>query len=279
MVKFPVTEPSFYRLQIKGWSLLSLSALGLAGVLALLLALSRTPNIGPLLPWSTDFFYRALVTHVMLSFQVWFLTMLAVQFLLARPIGSWGVGLLAVAVLSVIALILPALLDQGQPLLNNYVPILVHPVFITALAVLALTVAALAITAIPLLISPDPAEFGTACAGLAYLSACLCFALAWNDIPPDTNLELTVERTVWGGGHVLQLVNSLMLMIAWVRLVRHRWGCALLSPGMAKTAFVAVTVFALYAPLIYGLTDTTELAHRQIFTRLLWLGLPVVVWE
>ena len=275
MVKFPVTEPSFYRLQVKGWSLLSLSALGAAGVLALLLVLSRTPNIGSLLPWGTDFFYRALVTHVVLSFQVWFLTMLAVQFLLARPLGSWGLGLLGIAILSVIALIVPALLDQGQPLLNNYVPILVHPVFISALAILALVVAILAINSIPLLISHDPADFGTACAGLSYLSACLCFALAWNDIPFDTNLELATERTVWGGGHVLQLVNTVMLMIAWMRLVQVRWGVALLSPGLARTAFLALTVFALSAPLIYGLTDSTDLAHRQIFTRLLWLGLPV----
>jgi len=84
VVKFLVTEHSYYRIQLKGWSLLALGALGAAGILALLLALSRTPVIGPLLPWSADFFYRALVTHVMLSFQVWFLTMLAVNFLLAQ---------------------------------------------------------------------------------------------------------------------------------------------------------------------------------------------------
>ena len=270
-----MTEPSYYRVQLKGWSLLALSALGAAGILALLLALSRTPVIGPLLPWSADFFYRALVTHVMLSFQVWFLTMLAVNFLLAQKLGSWGLILLGLAAAAIIALIVPALLDQGQPLLNNYVPILVHPLFIGALILLAALVAVLAITVIPHLVSSDPAQFGTACTALCYLSACLCFGLAWNDLPPDSALEIATERTVWGGGHVLQLVNSMMLMIAWLRLSHHQWSESFISPALSRAAFIALSVFALSAPLIYGLTDVTDLAHRQIFTRLLWLGIPL----
>ena len=54
----------------KGWIALPLLALGLAGLLALLLAVARAPYIGPLLPWtSTESFHRILVVHV--SFAVW----------------------------------------------------------------------------------------------------------------------------------------------------------------------------------------------------------------
>ena len=133
----------------------------------------------------------------------------------------------------------------------------------------------MALATMPLVMAEDPIDFAAGCAALSYLSACLCFALAWLDLPPNANLELIVERTVWGGGHVLQLVNCLMLMSAWLRLSRHRQGGSPVSAPIAKACFAALTAFALCAPLIYAISDADDLPHRQAFTRLLWIGLPL----
>src|SRR4051812_25646668 len=60
--------------ELKGWIALPLLALGLAGLLALLLVLAREPHIGPLLPWaSQEAFHRLLVVHVSFAFVVWYL--------------------------------------------------------------------------------------------------------------------------------------------------------------------------------------------------------------
>jgi heme/copper-type cytochrome/quinol oxidase subunit 2 len=201
--------------------------------------------------------------------------MLAVQFLLVGKAGPWPKVLMGIAILAVVIMPLPALFDQGQPLLNNYVPILVHPVFIIALIALAASIAVMALTALPLVISVDTVEFATGCTAFTYLSACVCFVLAWLDLPSMSGLELTVERTVWGGGHVLQLVNTMMLMTVWLRLSQKAWGCLPVPAAVAKACFTALTVFALTAPLIYVISDADDLAHRQVFTRLLWIGIPL----
>ena len=86
----PETLPPARRFELRGWALLAVGALAIAGTLALLLGLSRTPRIQDWLPWGPHFFYRALVTHVVLSFEVWFLAALGAFSALAAPAGPWG---------------------------------------------------------------------------------------------------------------------------------------------------------------------------------------------
>ncbi|MEW8470886.1 MAG: hypothetical protein AB2637_20280, partial [Candidatus Thiodiazotropha sp.] len=54
------------------WLQLGVLALGLAGLFALLLVLSRTPGSEAFFPW-VDFFRTALVVHVDQSVLIWFL--------------------------------------------------------------------------------------------------------------------------------------------------------------------------------------------------------------
>src|SRR5437763_16060560 len=55
--------------ELHGWVLLALAALALAGLLALVLAVSRTPGVENVLPFMTqDFFRRVLIVHVTFAF-------------------------------------------------------------------------------------------------------------------------------------------------------------------------------------------------------------------
>lgn len=276
--QFPQFSPA-RRAEVRGWALLAVGALAIAGVLALLLALSRTPRVGTWLPWGETFFYRALITHVVLSFELWFLAVLGG--LSAAVAGDGGrsplgiAGLIA-ATVGALVLLVPALADQGEPSLNNYVPVLGHPLFWAGLGLYGAGVALAVLRVMPLLFrAATPALFGIACAGLIYLSACLCIAIAYALIPAGTDSALFNERLFWGGGHVLQLLNTALLMVCWQSLCEIEYGRGPLPAAVSRAAFAALAMFALAAPLLYVRIDVLGLAHRQIFTDLLWYGLPL----
>ena len=274
--------PLARRSELRGWALLAVGSLAIAGTLALLLGLSRTPRVQDWLPWGPHFFYRALVTHVVLSFEVWFLAALGALSVLAAPPGVWGDRLGRIGVIlgsaGVVLLLIPALADQGEPSLNNYVPVVGHPLFYVGLGIHALGVAVASLRLLPLLwLRPRiSVPFGIACGGLIYLAALVCFGIAWVLIPTGTDADLFNERVFWGGGHVLQLLNTIILMVAWQSLSERQFGMGPVPTVLANTCFAALAVFAVASPLIYVLGgDVLGLAHRQVFTRLLWVGLPL----
>src|SRR6202161_3037575 len=57
--------------ELIGWAWLAVGALAVAGVFALLLALSRIPGIEKTPFWPIDFFYKGLVIHVVFSLVFW----------------------------------------------------------------------------------------------------------------------------------------------------------------------------------------------------------------
>lgn len=281
----PSDPAARHRTLIRGWTLLALSALGAAGALALALALSRTPVVGGWLPWGSDFFYRALITHVVLSFQVWFLAMGAVLALLAQgPEGGLPGGkgaaahwALRAAWIAFLLLLIPALADRGQPLLNNYVPVLVHPLFIAALAALALAVAVTMTPCIGRMGRGETGAFGMGVAALALWSALLCMGVAAWLVPSGDNLEFRVERIVWGGGHVGQVFNTVLLLTAWQGLAVRVFGRGPLPGSVAKAALGGLALFVVLAPAAYGLAPVAGLESRLLFTRFLWLALPLAL--
>jgi hypothetical protein len=127
------------------WVALGIAALGLAGLLAVLLAVSRIPGVEVIAFWPLDFFYKGLVIHVDFSLIVWFLTVFALLLSLAaskiegglRFAGLGKAGAAAVAI-SYPLLFLTAFDPKSDPSLNNYIPVIQHPAFYAGLVLLAL---------------------------------------------------------------------------------------------------------------------------------------------
>ncbi|MBC7952739.1 MAG: hypothetical protein H7Z12_13095 [Rhodospirillaceae bacterium] len=264
------------RTELRGWLLLALGALAVAGALALLLALSRAPGAQNWLPWGPDFFHKGLVTHVVFSFQIWLLAMLGALTVLAAPTGTRAAGFigLGLAVAGSALLLVPTLSGSGEASLNNYVPVLVHPLYYLGLALLGAGVGLAALRTL-LQRGAGVAGFAIQCMAVALLSALLCFVLAAIAIPAGTDIDHLNERLFWGGGHVLQVVNTMMLMLGWQVLAQRALGQGALPTLTAKAAFAALTLFAVAAPLVYVRLDVLGLAHRQAFTQMLWYGLPL----
>ena len=102
---------------LRGWSLLAVASLALAGLFAILLVLSRIPGMEDAVPWPTAFFHKGLVAHVVLSFAVWYLAVLGCLVQLGGDgesalLDKAGLGL---ATLGTVLLLIPSLLDRGEP--------------------------------------------------------------------------------------------------------------------------------------------------------------------
>lgn len=249
----------FRMLELRLWLLLAVAALAVAGGLALGLALARTPGVQDVLPAGPAFFHKALVTHVVFSFQVWLLAMLAALSAAgtARPgPGLLGIGLAAAGGALMLAV---TLAGWGEASLNNYVPVLDHPLYFVGLGLVGAGVA---------LALWRPGT-GLAAVGWCYGVALACFAVAAWRLPAELDPAFRLERLFWGGGHVLQFVNTGLVMAAWQILAGHR------PTLLSRLAFGLLAVGASAALVVEIRFDPQGLAWRQAYTDLLWYMLPL----
>ena len=279
------------------WLQLGVLALGLAGLFALLLVLSRMPGSEAFFPW-VDFFRTALVIHVDQSVLIWFLSMAGlVGALLVGPsvsVGVWQRLAFILALVGTLGIALSAFVGEGAPLMNNYVPVLQRPFFFIMLAVFGLGVA---LQSVLLLIghqgltrsAPDGFHLPTLAGltlSLAVLISLLAVFIAWWQMPAEVEGQAYYEYLFWGGGHSLQFAYTQLVILAWLLLAWHSgvqlpgrggWYAGLLILG-----FLPV----LSTPLIYLLYDTVTLESRTAFTRQMQMGgglavIPVgalVIW-
>jgi hypothetical protein len=262
-----------------GWMLLAVGSLAAAGLLALLLAMARSPGAEHWFPWPWESFFRkALVTHVVMAFVVWFLAMLGGLAAMARPGGIASRGGLALAACGALLLLIPALINRGEPLLVDYVPVLSHPLFYAGLGLLALGVA------LPILhlLARPPAwaislTMGIGTAGMLFLLALLCFALAWQGFPAGSRFGANDAAIFWGGGHLLQLVYTTLLLTAWQILGEQSFGQAPLSLPQWRIVCLLLVLSGMPGPIFYGFWQGNDPDLRQAFTRLYWIGLPLPI--
>lgn len=275
----PVGLDAGARRALSAWLLVAVGALALAGALALLLALSRTPGAQDWLPWPWESFFRkALVTHVVYAFIVWYLAMLGGLAAAARPGSPSSMLGLVLAASGVLLLIIPTLTNQGEPSLNNYVPVLIHPLFYVGLGLLA---AGVSIPVLHLLLRP-PAwggslAMGVGSAGVLYLTALVCIGLAWLGLPPRAELGTYDEELFWGGGHLLQFVTSALLLTSWQVLGEQIYGKPPLAPKAWRFVCALIVLAGLPGPLLYAFFEPGSAQLRRAFTDLYWIGLPVPV--
>jgi hypothetical protein len=273
----PVGLDEAARKVVSGWLLLGVGALAASGVLAVALGLARTPFVGERLPWLAEVFFRkALVVHVVLAFVVWFLAMLGGLSAAARPGGFLPRAGLVLASAGAILLLVPALIGRGEPLLINYVPILEHPLFLSGLAMLA---AGVALPVIHLLLRPPSwgASFsmGLGAAGVLYLLALVSVFMAWKGFAPGQRFGVNDGDILWGGGHLLQLVNTAMALTAWQTLGEEVFERPPMPYGLWQVVCVLLVATGMPGPILYAFRDLAQSGLRDAFTKLYWFGLTV----
>lgn len=280
------TSAAQLRGELYGWASVSIASLAIAGLFVLLIVPARTPVLQDLLPWDPNVFFRqALVTHVVFSVVIWFLGGLGLLGVMATerlyerrqdgtlrarilgPVGLW------LTVLSMLMLVAGTLAGAGRPSLNNYVPVLVHPLYYAGLAVLFLGVALPVVRLLAnlggrLRTKPNSLPWAVAAVGATYLMALICFLLAWADLPPDMSVDDFNEQLFWGGGHVLQVVNTGVLMAAWHVVMQRTLDVPLLPRPILLPAFLALPAVGLAGVVMLAATDAMSGVYYRAFTDL-----------
>ena len=281
--------PARYRLDIplgarrtlaRRWLGLGLCALVAAGVLSILLVLSRTPGISRILPVA-DFFQVALVAHVDLSVLVWFCAfggMLWTRNGTGRGLRVAGAGF-ALAAAGTAAIALAPFAGAGRPVMANYIPVLDEPIFLGGLVVLALGVAVVVVrgmaTSLPVRLRLDGADalrFGLNASLVATAIALLAFAASFAAVPSSLAPKAYYELLFWGGGHVLQFTWTLLMLVSWLWLADATGARVPLSPRVVTLLFGIGLVSVFATPVIYLAYDVGSIEHHRLLTWLMRFG-------
>jgi len=261
-----------------GWLTLGLAALIASGVYSILLVLSRTPGVQARIPL-VDFFHTALVVHVDLSVVIWFLAFAGVFWSLnavvRQPIWDWGaLGLFAIGTL--IIAVAP-FAGAHNPLMNNYVPVLQDPIFFFGLALVG--VGFLALVAISLVNArpfhqshAEPLGVGITVSAVTAAVAVIALLWSWLTIGDSLQGASYFELLFWGSGHVIQFTHTVLLLVAWLWLVRVTGSTLQWSPRLLNGLFVLAGVPALLGLPLYLLYDVYTAEHRLAFTVLMQYG-------
>jgi hypothetical protein len=295
-LEFNEIDPAQFGIS-RRWLQLGVLALGLAGLFAVLLVLSRMPGSEAFFPW-VDFFRTALVVHVDQSVLIWFLSMAGlVGSLLIKPSTSlrlWQQLAFALALTGTLGIALSAFVGEGAPLMNNYVPVLQRPFFFFMLGIFGLGVA---LQSLLVLLAhqglrrtaPDGFHLPTLAGltlSLAVLISLLAVVISGWQIPAEVQGQGYYEYLFWGGGHSLQFAYTQLVMLAWLLLAWYS-GVALPGRGVWYAGLLILGFLpVLSTPLIYLLYETVSLEARTAFTRQMQFGgglavIPVgflVIW-
>jgi hypothetical protein len=275
----PVGLDSSERSILAGWMLLAVGSLAAAGFLALLLPTLRSPGAEHWFPWPIDSFFQVtLVTHVVMAFVVWFLAMLGGLAALVRPGGLASRTGLALAVTGAALLLFPALANQGAPMLIDYVPVLNSPLYYSGLGLLVIGVS---LPVVHLLARPPrwglSLTLGIGTAGVLFLLALLCCALAFFGFPKGERFGTNDEAIFWGCGHLLQIMFTTMLLTIWQSLGEQLFSKAPLTHPQWRILCGLLVLAGLPGPVFYSIWHGNDPDLRLAFTRLYLIALPLPV--
>ncbi|OOG23101.1 hypothetical protein B1C78_12495 [Thioalkalivibrio denitrificans] len=258
---------------------MGVAALAVAGLFAVLLVVARVPGASALFS-DQNFFRIALVIHVDQSVLIWFLAFAGALWSLASPVHdrypSLGWAAFALAAGGAGLMALSPLFGAGDPSLNNYVPVLRHPVFHASLILFGLGVMLQVLLYgagwSPRRLWPDPVHVGIYTAGLATLASVASLAWTWQALDIPRNTEAYFEILFWGGGHVLQFAYTQVLLVAWIWLARQG-GIRIPASDRLLSGLLILGVAPLLAvPLIHGAYSVESAEARIAFTQLMQYG-------
>jgi cytochrome c oxidase subunit 1 len=266
----------------RAWMLLGLSALVGAGFFSLMLVLARTPAVAHVIPL-VDFFHVALVVHVNLSVLIWLLSLAGVFWSLScrSDAPRWDRLSFWLAALGTLVVSLSPFLGAGDPLMNNYVPILRHPVFYAGMGLFTLGITLHLIrcaldrnrsSAPGALQGNDALRLAIRLSTLLVALALVAMLASLLNIPESIQGQAFFEFLFWGGGHVLQFNHALLMMVAWVVLASAAGYRVPLTPRRTVVLFVLLALPVVTVPYWYAAFEVTSAEHRMAFTNLMRFG-------
>lgn len=245
----------------RAWLIFAVTSLSLAGFFVVPAALASALGAWEVLESVTV--VRFLVSHVFFSMVVgcgsfqailWMLAVLWVEASRFPVLPAWIAFGLAVAGSGLTAV--SALMGWGEPVLAEFVPVIVEPAFLSGFGLFILGVAVTTGCFIYAITSVDIGRmplipFGMLCTALIIVAAGLsgvatlarlfgdwfAFQLAWR------TPHILVQAMFWGPGHLLTFSAAGSMVVAWLLLIAAP-GLQGLEEKLARIGFLALVFFA-----------------------------------
>ena len=256
-----LSEPQF--IVARPWLLLACFALGLSALLAILLVLSRAPVVQDVFGLKS-LFHTILVLHVNFAVLIWLLSFIGFMWVysLKSLDNAINYSALTLCIGGASLMLMSPLIEQAQPIMSNYVPVINSPLFFIGLGGVAFSISILGWQVLRYR-SWD----------LIRLSAVVWFvALTVLGVHffrlPFSEPTLFFEALFWGMGHIVQFVYVLMLWLVW------RWPNAELVSSQTKVV-ILILGFALGFMVFL---DPEENASRQAYTLLMQGGMFLLLF-
>lgn len=275
--------------ELRRWLIIALGALAIAGVYALLLAISRIPGADTLFPWPVAFYEKSLIIHVVFSFVVWYLAIAIILMMVGaarmaegKPkLNSLGASASAAMAIAFILLAVPALMDRGQPSLNNYVPAIIDPLYYVGLLMVAFAVVLAAVRVLTNGVSRTGPLEPIGAAGMASavvaIAAVAAFAVAWNRLGAMPQIAAENEDLFWAGGHILQFLNTSVMIAGWTLLGGRAIGEPPVTPRFAMMALGLNAILALGGFALMFVEAPFSAEERILFTHYQYALAPVPI--
>ncbi len=268
---------------IKTWLNVALTSFALGGFFSILLVFLR-------LPWAktahlpfADFFKTSLVIHVDLTILIWLMSIICLLFsaIFLPKFVTYGKFTAKAAFAGMLLIAISPFMAEGNPLMNNYIPILQNKIFLLGLTIFATCILANSVMVLFSAFLNEKTEILDKIITSTAMMIICCFVsfyFAYSDLekfflnnPFDPIYYY--EMLFWGGGHLMQFVYVQILMLIWC-LIAGQFG------KMIKSMFILNFLFTIFAPLIYFKFSSLDGENLEFFTNhmIMFGGIaPVIV--
>lgn len=259
------------------WFVLAIFSLSIGGSFALLVGMSRTTFGYSYFP--PDYMYHALAGHVVLAILLWLLSFTVVLWSYYFKSSGYGITY-KLSFAGALLIALSALLGRGEAVPNNYVPVIVDPLFFSGLGIFFigfsinafyyLKEAVRNIWTENILLNTLSASVIIAIIMIASMMHSLMFQRT------DSAPLLFYERLFWIPGHIQQILNGALLAAVWHALLRRCGYKENPQPflGYANLVLVISSALLFLTPFFY---DPVERASKALSEMIyaIGLGMPI----
>jgi cytochrome c oxidase subunit 1 len=254
---------------VRAWVFAAVFSLGVAGALAFLVAMIKTPAVKPWFEPAT--FRLILVAHVTYAMTIWCMMAVAALwvFLVAEGGGgrfgkTWSLANLALTQIGGLGILAAMFVPGGGALLLDYVPLIDAPVYYAGYALFMAGALSEMVRFLAArrqgFVHPGPVTDGMTAAAVIVIIAALTFAWDLFDVSRDPRAvgRERLQPMVWGIGHVFQYVYVVAMSVAWWQLTGAALGVRVAARSYWRGTFalaVLLSTSTLAASMWLGAVD------------------------
>ncbi len=254
-------------------------ALAIAGLYSIILVVLRTPGLSQIIS-DPEIFRTALVIHVNLSVLVWLLAITTVVWSISKVKSGFELAYAKVGLIGMLLMALSPLFPGGEPVMNNYVPMLENLIFIIGLSLFGVVILIFGVqTVFTSFMKRDFLSYGerivavTKCSSaLLFIGVWICFVLSYLGITDLSNIvpleiDYYYEILFWSGGHLLQFIYTQVMMLALLALVETWKGGRVLYANVYEMLLALNFVLALFIFIGHFYYAISDGAFKEFFTQ------------